>query len=805
MSALREQSIFVSQIELAIQCVDRLNKKRVKQALSLNNEQFQHIFQLLPLLLHYNHPDLPGYIKNVPCGIWQFELSDYQQKYLEKNAITENVLIQSAPSFDGVYSMGSTGSIFQTALSDLDIWVCSDRNFNTKQKALINSRFHLLKEWANNFKVEVNFYLMNSRQFKNKYYYNNKITKDNSGSTQHFFLLDEFYRSAIRLTGKRLLWLHLLKRTNQTYQEAINQAVSEGLVLEDWIDFGDFSALSIDEFFGASLWQLYKSINSPYKSILKLLLLESYTTTYPETDLISKQFKKRLLNSEDESYHFDPYLAILEQITHYLVIKEDYFRLKYIQQYFYIKITSDKSISNERVKKLNELVSQWHWSSKQINDLSQRESWKIKQAMKHHQTLFNISLQSYHYFVGFVRKQNVVPCLLSQDSDVLIRQLYSIFELLPGKIPLLSNKIKWHLAEEALTFVEAQYGSFKGWYLLNHAPHIVYNPNNRYTQHFPNLIQLISWAYFNGLITVNTKIHLISKSIQLPKLYQFITDLRLHMPIKAPLPSSKAWYHPNEIRHLTVVINLSQDPTLHLDKIPQKLKLTDLFNFSSNKKKIIGSIALIYRNMWNEIRTECFDGDNAVLNALKLLSNKLYQNNFAPESLNVFCYSKYLNKEIQYLVRGVVNRCIVIQTGINYQNQLLMRSGISNRKWQFVFENSVFLPELKLKLPKKVTKLSSLVRHYSIPEEIGYFAIEGFIQFFFEDTCDNLFNVYILDEKNVLEYYLNCKGSKDKKVKLINTAYAEKKALHMSFCFPQFYQIIEDMGQKEIILFESFA
>ncbi len=799
--SLQKNSKFVLQMKFAIQQIDDLDKKRIKQALASDGESFQHIFQLLSLLLHYNHPLLPGYIKDAPQGIWQFIPSTYQKKYLEKLKITDDTC---EVSFDGIYAMGSTGTISQTSLSDLDIWVCSEKNFNLQQETLVKSKFALIKEWASTFKVEINFYLMNPKQFKNQLYHN-KVTKDNSGSAQHFFLLDEFYRSAIRLSGKRLLWLHLLKEDNQTYQNMIDNAVSQGLDLNEWIDFGDFSALSIDEVFGASLWQLYKSINSPYKSVLKILLLESYTKNYPVTDLISKQFKRMLLNNkEKKNYHFDPYLAILECVTEYLVNNKDYERLECIRSCFYIKITSDKKIQNWRAETLNSLVSQWNWSQKQIDELSSRENWKIKQAMAHHQMLFNVFMQSYHYLIGFLRMQNIEPCILSQDSDILMRQLYSIFENLPGKVPLLSNKIKWNLAEDAITFVEAS-GANKGWYLLNHSPKIIYNSSQRYSQYFPHLIQLIAWAYFNGLITVNTQIHLISKTVKLPQLRQFITDLRLHIPVKSPLPSSEAWHQPNEIRHLAVVVNLYLDPTKKMKKIPKKLALKDILHLGSAEYKVVGSIALIYRNMWNEIRTEYFEGDNAVLDALKLLSNKLYQSNFAPESLNVFCYSKYLNKELQHLISLLVNRCIVIQTGINYQNQLLMRSGISNKKWQFVFEDSSTLSNQAIQLSKEFTKEQNSIKNCSIPREIGNFAIEGFIQFFFEDISDTQFNVYILDEKNILEYYLNCKGSKDKKVRLINTTYAEKKAQRISFSFPQFYQIIEKKEQKTIRLFESFA
>ena len=41
----------------------------------------------------------------------------------------------------------------------------------------------------------------------------------------------------------------------------------------------------------------------------------------------------------------------------------------------------------------------------------------------------------------------------------------------------------------------------------------------------------------------------------------------------------------------------------------------------------------------------------------------------------------------------------------------------------------------------------------------------------FEDNADDSFNVYLLDEKNRLEIYRQCEGSKDDKVREINQIY----------------------------------
>ncbi|MFU0184736.1 class I adenylate cyclase, partial [Salmonella enterica] len=84
------------------------------------------------------------------------------------------------------------------------------------------------------------------------------------------------------------------------------------LTPNEWLDLGGLSSLSAEEYFGASLWQLYKSIDSPYKAVLKTLLLEAYSWEYPNPRLLAKDIKQRLHDAEIVSFGLDPYCMMLE-------------------------------------------------------------------------------------------------------------------------------------------------------------------------------------------------------------------------------------------------------------------------------------------------------------------------------------------------------------------------------------------------------------------------------------------------------------------------------------------------------------
>ncbi|AHG75077.1 Adenylate cyclase [Mannheimia varigena USDA-ARS-USMARC-1296] len=805
---------FSQKLDFTKKRLDQLNTYRIERAMRANNQCFTHVFSLLPLLIHLNHPTLPAYVENAPQGIWRFELSDYQKQSLMSYSFDEAISayhLKNQISFDALYCMGSIGSITQTSLSDLDLWLCYSNDLTIEQYKLMELKITKLQEWAKTFDVDINIFLMNPEQFKAQTY-SSGVTDEHSGSAQHFFLLDEFYRSAILLAGKRLLWLHLHKN------EYLNAHNNPDIDLSEWIDFGDFSSLSTSEFFGASLWQLYKGINNPYKSAIKILLLECYAHTYPKTKLISKEFKKKILSDEAVTYHFDPYLAMLELVTEHLIARKEWVKLDRLRVCFYTKAIEGTLHKSWRANDLQELVESWSWNEKQTNLLFNRPNWKIKQVMKHEIMLVDHLLQSYRNLIHFARKFHINPSIMTNDIDILMRRLYSVFENLPGKVSLINPKISSNLAEPNLTIIEARTGGSMqpGWYLVNQVPKSQYDAENRYVHYNRSPIKLIAWGYFNGIINAATHLHTISSSLNTEKLRQFITDLRLSFPIQAPEMTDEDLYHPNEIRNLSIAINLVQDPTLNIQNLPKKIQQSDLFNFSSSQKSLVGSVSIIYRNVWNEIRTQHFEGDDAILKALKLVSNRIYQSASSPQSVNVFCYSKYLRSELRDFVADLVHKCITIQTGCILPSDGNDTFKMAGKTWQLVFSKQNFgIRQVEEQAVENAdnfanTKTTSPENNKkSFPKQISEFASEGFLQFFFEDNSNSSFNVYIVDERNNVESYYNCQGNKEEKIIKINKLQHDKHldsdeySTFSSFNHPQFYQLISLNDDISIVPYQS--
>jgi len=111
-------------IETLKQRLDAINQLRVDRALAAMGPAFQHVYSLLPTLLHYHHPLMPGYFDgNVPRGISFFTPEENQLLLMRELAgsreLTLDVSRTGEMPITGIYSMGSTSSVGQNSVSDL--------------------------------------------------------------------------------------------------------------------------------------------------------------------------------------------------------------------------------------------------------------------------------------------------------------------------------------------------------------------------------------------------------------------------------------------------------------------------------------------------------------------------------------------------------------------------------------------------------------------------------------------------------------------------------------------------------------
>lgn len=182
-----------------IRQLDAHNALRMCRALELLSAKQQQVIELVPALLHYHHPALPGYCDGaIPFGIDQYQASDELVQDLQSMGLPALQSVHS-PDILALYSMGSSASMGQSLTSDFDIWICVAPSFPMEARQALERKSGLISAWAMEKGLEVNFFVVDESRFRQQRF--ESLTGDNCGSTQHFLLLDEFYRSAVKMAG----------------------------------------------------------------------------------------------------------------------------------------------------------------------------------------------------------------------------------------------------------------------------------------------------------------------------------------------------------------------------------------------------------------------------------------------------------------------------------------------------------------------------------------------------------------------------------------------------------------------------
>ncbi|MDW2266317.1 class I adenylate cyclase, partial [Vibrio sp. 1557] len=335
----------------------------------------------------------------------------------------------------------------------------------------------------------------------------------------------------------------------------------------------------------------YKSIDSPYKSVLKAILLEAYSWEYPHTQLLSIDTKRRFFAHEPDLYGMDAYYLMLEKVTRYLERIQDDTRLDLVRRCFYLK--THEKLSREpdvgsvawRREALSDMIAKWNWDDSVVAELDDRRNWKVEQVKVVHHALLDALMQSYRNLIQFARRNDITSAISPQDISILARKLYAAFEVLPGKVTLLNPQISPDLHEPDLSFIEVKEGGVNksGWYLYKQpliAHRILGQPC---LEHHEYLSKLVSWAFFNGLITESTRLHAVVREAQLDidKFYQMVSDLRNTFALRKRRPTMQALASPCEISQLAMFINFENDPTSELSgrSLKVDVKNTDIFSF----------------------------------------------------------------------------------------------------------------------------------------------------------------------------------------------------------------------------------
>ena len=614
----------------------QFNQHRLMRVLNSLSGRQRDFLELLPLLFQVNHPLLPGYIsKDIPAGIADYAPSKKAIKAAKKLARSfdyEHRLLRFFP-IQGIFSMGSPGTIAYSKTSDLDLWLCYDPAVEEDEVTLLSKKAGEIEKYALSIGLEVHFFVLSAESFRSGQTLS--LSDESSGSSQHALLLDEFYRSSLLLAGLPPLWWCVPKEHEHRYDDYAAELIAENAAFgRDYLDFGGLSGIPASEFFGAGVWQLYKSIDSPFKSVLKLLLIESYVAEFPDIHLLSYRYKTLISEAETGINDVDPYVLMYRKVEEYLRQSQDNERRGLLEKCFYLKINlplSKRKIADDdwQSNLLTEFVGYWEWPAKQLNYLDNRPHWKIQDAIEERKIIVSALNKSYALLSDFARNRDEKKKISRYDLHTLGRKLYAAFERKPAKVDIITRGICKQPTEEHLAIQWRATDDQRGmWNLYTERFHSDGIANSKPIKSSESLSRLLTWCHFNHLVNRNTQWQVFApeKKLQSGEVTRVLGKIEEFFPgAVIPYATNQDLSEQVKIKKVLLIINFGQIPLN--GRFNEQVLTTnhnDAFKFGGQKMNLIQSAAIIYVNSWEEVYVKNFKGNLALHESLLGVAQHLH-------------------------------------------------------------------------------------------------------------------------------------------------------------------------------------
>jgi len=568
---------------------------RYKKEILLKNDPVggEAILKLVPVLLHINHPDLPGYVQDeaCPCGIkamkWNTESIKTLENFLSTRVKFTNIqdYLPLHRDIEGIFTIGSVGSVGQTRDSDYDIWVVMDASaIGDARLHLLETKVKRLQHWVKTLvPVKARVFLMDILKIQANEF--GTVSQEGAGSALKVLLKEEFYRTMTLIQGRIPLWWIVPPFSNtEVYDRASQMLYSiDGFVPDDFVDLGNITQVPQQEFFGAALWQMHKALDDPFKSVLKMALAGTYMDPGYHARLLCDVLKSQVVNSRPGDV-VDPYMVMFQRIDDYYRGIGDYKILDLLRQCFYIKVSPNiregDLINIHRQDKTSimvDLIKSWGWSLKRIQYLNRFNEWDVQIYRK-----FGDEIHAYLQKIAVLlireAKKGLVHAGIEQDVDmeILRRRVEAFYVPKKGKIVSEKRVLRNEPAYRELVFC---YNN-STWKIFPSMPSKGCEGDAIMASE--RIVPIIAWLVYNRRFDTSTVFNMVPNPS-----YVFLSDVQdLLAKLIPSIPEASsigldrdALLAPGDVKQIFIIGNMEASP--HLTSIAE--------------------VDILYLNTWNEL------------------------------------------------------------------------------------------------------------------------------------------------------------------------------------------------------------
>lgn len=645
------EDISKKDLHAIIQRFKSLNQLRQQRVQSYLTPRQQIFLQLLPLLFHQNQPLLPGFISlETAAGIPDY--TPNKQTRLAAKQFSKGFTYKRKAllkySIQGIFLMGSVSSLAFSKSSDLDIWLCYQPELLEPEIYELQQKATKIEKWADSYDLEVHFFLINSEQFSKGE--NIPISTESSGNTQHYLLLEEFYRTSIFIAGRTPAWWLVPPDQEHNYSAYLSHLIENRFInANEVIDFGGLELIPAEEFISATLWHIYKALNAPYKSLLKLFLMEAYASEYPQPEWLCFKLKEAIYRGTFDLELLDPYFLIYSKIEKYLLDSESTHRINLARQCFYLKLIGSSSTETDyksqqyREEYLHAIAKQWGWSEDLLPTFKKQKYWDIKKAAQEHIVIRNQLNQCLRIVLRLASEYVDYNYRNNKDLKLISRKLHASLERKPGKIEIITTRSFVYRKKNELSIIESDIeDDIPIWTLYAGKFNLQNSSSSAIIKQDYNLLDLLGWLVINGLYNKQIKLHIKSSSLVIShsELLQILDSLFQFLSGKLKTKTSPLSIYNKANRQLSALIFINLGlaiDELRNDGLMVISERSDPLSYGKNRQCFIQQIEQISISSWGEVTTAQYTGKDGFFDCLTNVFNNSQQP-VSTEHLKSVCF-----------------------------------------------------------------------------------------------------------------------------------------------------------------------
>ncbi len=589
----------IRRAEQAFLTYTEYRRKRLESQIGRTSTQ---ALRVLPLLLHFNQPGVPGYVddRRCPIGVGNYQPSDADMKLARvffSTPLRRTGIFR--PFVELVAAMGSVGTIAFSRDSDLDIWVCYDAlAVEPDRVELYRRKVEAVERWLGETTGRpVCLFLQSSASIRENRF--GETSVEGCGSAMGLLLKEEFYRTHIHLAGRHPFWWladpGLDEKKYRLFVEFTR--MDEAFRNSHYVDLGAAGSPRLEEYFGAAIWQIVKSWKAPLKSVLKMALLRRNVQQGATAAPLCEELKRRVWDGE----RMDPYRLLFQEALDSCTAARDDKTAQLLGTCFYLKSATkldpatldQKGRLTENQAILGQFMENWGWDARVVTRLNNFARWKYEDVRALNWEINQYLIASYGQIQGVLADRVEALTITDRDLTVLGRKLHAVYGSAAGKVevmPILSQGLE----EEYLSLHQVPtgddtetWGLYRG--LVKHWELGARDTAQLRSDADP--LKLLAWATRNGILGPRTR--LIGRS-----------------PTRFLSPT----YMENVSRSLNAFFGGCEELTVPTEALlaPAEIhRLLVMPNFGQEEEEI-GEIAVVYWTSWGEtyyrkwVGADCF-------------------------------------------------------------------------------------------------------------------------------------------------------------------------------------------------------